>query len=243
VDLQEQLAAIARDTDRLAEVVVRHPDAPVPTCPGWDVAELGRHTSQAHRWAIANIRAGGTTRPARVDEPGPTDPAELAAWMRAGAAELAELVAARPEAETWTLGGPGAATFWARRHASEPAVHRWDGQAAAAAVGGPAPDPIDADVAVDAIDEAFLMIGFMLRRGTEGPAGSCHLHRTDGDGEWMLRVEDGALAVTREHGKGDCAVRGSASDLLLYLWTRKPAAELEVFGDADLAAAWGRLTP
>jgi hypothetical protein len=59
----------------------------------------------------------------------------------------------------------------------------------------------------------------------------------------MLRSEDGRLLVSHEHGKGDCAVRGSASDLLLYLWTRKPASDLEVFGDAALADAWGHLTP
>jgi uncharacterized protein (TIGR03083 family) len=243
METADLLASLQRDTDRLAEVVVRFPTARVPTCPEWDVAELGRHTSQAHRWALANITAGGTTRPARVDAPGPSDPAELAAWMREGAAELARLVTADPDAPTWTLGGPGRAAFWARRQAHETAVHRWDGQAAAAAAGGPAPDPVEADLAVDGIEEAFEMAGFMVRRGTETPAGSCHLHRTDGPGEWMLRGGDGRIDVTHEHGKGDCAVRGSASDLLLYLWTRKPASELEVFGDPGLAAAWGRLTP
>ncbi len=244
MELADQLAAIERDTDLLAEAVVRHPHAPVTACPGWDLLELGRHTSQAHRWAIANIRAATRTRPPRIDDPGPPDPADLAAWMRAGAAELTGLVRADPDSPTWTLGGPGVARFWAARHASETAVHRWDGQAASAAAGGPAPDPIDAELAAEAIDEAFTMMGFMLARGAvASPTGSCHLHRTDGPGEWMLRIEDGRLSVTHEHGKGDCAVRGSASDLLLYLWTRKPAADLEVFGDAHLADAWGRLTP
>jgi uncharacterized protein (TIGR03083 family) len=243
MELADQLAAVERETDVLADVVARHPDVPVPNCPGWDIAELGRHTSQAHRWAMANIAAEDHAKPVRPAGEAPTDPADVPAWMRAGAAEFTGVVRAAPDAETWTLGGPGQARFWARRHASETSVHRWDGQAAVAAAGGPPPDPIDADVAVDAIDEAFQMIGFMLARGAEGPAGSCHLHRTDGPGEWMLRVEEGRLSVTHEHGKGDCAVRGSASDLLLYLWGRTPAADLEVFGDADQADAWGRLTP
>jgi uncharacterized protein (TIGR03083 family) len=243
VDLDLQLAAILRETAVLANVVARHPEVPVATCPGWDVAELGRHTGQAHRWALANITARDRTQPVRGRAEAPADPAEVPDWMLAGAAELVTTVESDPDAETWALGGDGVARFWARRHASETAVHRWDGQAAVAAAGGPEPDPIDADLAVDAIDEAFAMMGLMLSRGSEAPTGSCHLHRTDGPGEWMLRSEDGRLLVSHEHGKGDCAVRGSASDLLLYLWTRKPASDLEVFGDAALADAWGHLTP
>jgi hypothetical protein len=47
---------------------------------------------------------------------------------------------------------------------------------------------------------------------------------------------DGAYAVSREHAKGDVAARGSASDLLLFLWGRVSAERLEVFGDAELLA-------
>ena len=42
--------------------------------------------------------------------------------------------------------------------------------------------------------------------------------------------------MTAEHAKGDVAARGTASDLLLFLWGRVPADTLEVFGDADLLA-------
>ena len=40
------------------------------------------------------------------------------------------------------------------------------------------------------------------------------------------------VRVTREHAKGDVAARGSASDLLLFIWGRIPPSRLEVFGDA-----------
>ena len=43
-----------------------------------------------------------------------------------------------------------------------------------------------------------------------------------------------------EHAKGDVAARGSASDLLLFLWGRVPADALEVFGDAACSARSGR---
>jgi hypothetical protein len=40
----------------------------------------------------------------------------------------------------------------------------------------------------------------------------------------------------REHSKGDCAIRGPASDILLALWRRQPLSNCDVVGDADVAA-------
>jgi hypothetical protein len=40
------------------------------------------------------------------------------------------------------------------------------------------------------------------------------------------------MTVTPEHAKGDAAVRGTASDLLLLLLGRASATDVEVFGDA-----------
>jgi uncharacterized protein (TIGR03083 family) len=244
MELSDLLAALRTETAALAAVLAEHPTAPVVTCPGWDVAELAGHTGQAHRWALANITAGDPEHPVRTSraEP-PADVAERRAWLLEGAEDLARTVAADPDAEVWTLGGPGRAAFWARRQAHETAMHRYDGETARAAAGGPPPAPIDAELAVDGIDEAFRLIGFMLGRGRDAPGGTCHLHRTDGPGEWMLRAADGRLEVTHEHGKGDAAVRGGASDLLLYLWGRRSVDDLETFGDRDVAAAWGSLTP
>jgi predicted lipid carrier protein YhbT len=42
------------------------------------------------------------------------------------------------------------------------------------------------------------------------------------------------MHVTREHAKGDAAVRGPASDLLLVVYGRKPTDAVEVLGDASL---------
>ena len=51
-----------------------------------------------------------------------------------------------------------------------------------------------------------------------------HVHSTDADGEWLVDFDNG-LAVTREHAKGDVAVRGPASDLMLVLYGRVPARD------------------
>jgi hypothetical protein len=46
----------------------------------------------------------------------------------------------------------------------------------------------------------------------------------------------GGFAVAREHAKGDAALRGPASDVLLVLWRRLPLDAVDVVGDATVAA-------
>ena len=111
----------------------------------------------------------------------------------------------------------------------ETAVHRWDAQVAAGAA-----EPIEAGLAVDGVDE-FLEF---FRAETTALTGTVHLHATDAEGEWLIALADGAITVERGHAKGDAAVRGAASDLLLLLWRRVPLDGLEVFGDAALARAF-----
>ena len=136
------------------------------------------------------------------------------------------------------LGRGRTAAFFHRRMAAETLVHRIDAEDA---VGRPS--PIDGDLATACVDE-FIDVG--LRSSTDPakafdyPDGSLHLHRTDGAGEWLLRADDGVLVATREHAKGDAAVRGSGADLLRFVWNR-PGADVEIFGDADVAAAWQSL--
>ena len=68
---------------------------------------------------------------------------------------------------------------------------------------------------------------------------SLHLHRTDGEGEWMVRLgPDGEVSTERTHGKGDVALRGPASSLYLWCLSRVPADDLELFGDPAVAALW-----
>src|SRR5207253_3038416 len=92
-------------------------------------------------------------------------------------------------------------------------AHRW----ATANVGEPG--PIDAELAADGIDEGLYVFVPMARQGSTvaGTGERFHLHRTDGEGEWLVVVEGDGIRVSREHGKGDVAVRGRAADLLLWL--------------------------
>jgi hypothetical protein len=107
--------------------------------------------------------------------------------------------------------------------AHETIIHRWDAEDAASLQ--PA---IDAELASDGVDE---FLSFFLRP-IEVEPGSVHLHATDTPGEWLVRFGDGEPQVTREHAKGDAALRGDAADLILGLWQRVPQSKLEVIGDA-----------
>jgi hypothetical protein len=122
--------------------------------------------------------------------------------------------------------------------AQETAVHRWDAQQAAGTL-----TRIDPELATDGINEVITVFMQNPPRGPIAyPAGSLHLHRTDGAGEWMLTAQDGVLTVTHEHAKGDAAARGPAQDILLYLWGRGRDG-LECHGDDALIDAWSSVTP
>ena len=134
-----------------------------------------------------------------------------------------QLAAAAPEAEIKTWAGLQPPSWLLRRMTHELAVHRWDAEAA-----GGDPQPLDAAVAEDGIDE--LLQEFVPAADLGRVGGTLHLHATDGDGEWFIETVDG-LAWSRAHEKGDVAVRGRTSDLLLFLWGRAGLDDVEVLGD------------
>jgi len=247
MEFADHLARIITESEQLLDVLGTSPDAVVSACPGWTVADLARHTVATHRWATTNVRNGvsGEVVPTAAPEPEVAD-ADLVAWYADGVAEVvATLVEAGPSQNCWTFGMPRTAAFWARRMCHETAVHRWDAQVAL----GAARD-LDPAQAADGVDEVLsVMIRLGIRAHGAAPSRTLHLHRTDpGDGpdEWMVTVDDdGKVGVTHEHGKGDVAVRGPASELLLFLWGRVPldGGGRSAHGDPEVAAAWGTLTP
>ena len=222
----------------------------VPTCPDWTLRQLITHVGRAHRWAAAIVATQAAEPiPFREVPDGrlPDDPAARPAWLRDGAARLAETVTAG-SGPVWTPLGPGPASYWARRMAHETAVHRADGQIAV----GTRPE-IDPAVAADGIAE---WLGLL----PDGPAGDqaghpalvpegkvVHFHATDAeaDGEWLIRGVPGGVTVAAGHGKGDLALRGPASAILLVLLRRLPPGDpaVEVIGDRSLLDAWLAATP
>ena len=239
MEYAEHCAALRREGDALS-VAARAAgiDAVVPSCPDWQVADLLAHLGRFHRWIADIIAAGGTDPADHGADAEPPAPAERLAWFEEGVERIVDaLRAADAASPAWSWTTDNTAGFWARRQANETAVHRFDAQLAAGD-----PQPIEHALAVDGIDEFFMLIPFW--RGASQLAGSSesmHLHATDGDGEWLVRLGADGVVVTREHAKGDVALRASASDLVLFLYGRLDASAGEVFGDAALLDRWQQL--
>ncbi len=225
------------DVEKFAAAVELGPlDAAVSGCPEWDLRQLTHHTGSVHRWARQSAETAA--QPPSFGTETPSDD-ELADWLRVGAHDLAEtLLSIDPDAPTWCpFPVEKIGRIWPRRQAHETAVHRWDAETAAGIVA-----TFDPQLASDGIDEYFaIALPRLIQRGrAQPPAGSLHLHCTDVPGEWLISFEDDAIAIVREHRKGDAALRGPAEAILLKLWNRDSPRnhELNPVGDESVLARW-----
>jgi uridine kinase len=197
---------------------------PVPTCPGWTVADLVGHLGAVQRWATTAVteqRGDGEFGAA------PTDAEELAAWFRTGAADLLKaLVAADAADPAWTFGDPRAVAFWIRRQTHEAVVHSWDLRAAVGT-----PDRLPPDLAEDGLDETVTMFWpRQVRKGRASPPQrALALALPDGRRRWIVGDRgDPGLPVA-------ATVTGPADALLLLMWHRLPLDDprLSVSGEFD----------
>jgi uncharacterized protein (TIGR03083 family) len=236
---EEYANAIRREGRALAAAARRAGvDAGVPSCPAWTVADLLGHVGRIHRWVTRILVDRATDRGTHWSEAEPPPVEQRLEWFEEGVAPLADaLAAAGPAVELWTWTPDKSSGFWARRQANETAVHRWDAQLAARAV-----EPIERQLALDGIDEFLGLIQFWpWADRVRGNGETLHFHCTDGEGEWLARLGNDGVVITAEHAKGDVAARGTASDLLLFLYGRVPADDLDVFGDGSLLTRWREL--
>jgi hypothetical protein len=181
----------------------------------------------------------------RTLAPGPEDPAELPRWYLASLDRTLDMLgSADPGSETWTFSSTGdrRVAWWNRRLAVELAIHRWDAEHAASADGGPPPSPLDGDVAAAGIEEFMIefLPGLLAPETTGELSGTLHLHATDGQTEWWIDLDAVGSAVSG-HVKVDTAIRGTRSDLLLWLTNRSSPGSMEVFGRRELLDSWKRL--
>jgi uncharacterized protein (TIGR03083 family) len=184
--------------------------AVVPSCPGWDVADLARHLGSVQRWSATALR---TAAPADFPD-GPADLEEIPDWYDESARQLLDaLSATSPDAPSWHFGPkPRYAEFWFRRQALEAAVHRWDAETALGAA-----SPIDAALAADGVAEVVDIYFARLLRNGKGPVitGTVLLAPSDIDGS-DVRLSMPATSS----GSPDAVVRGTAQNLLLLAWGR-----------------------
>ncbi|MEC7879630.1 MAG: maleylpyruvate isomerase N-terminal domain-containing protein [Actinomycetota bacterium] len=238
MDLQYLKSGLVTFGTRFFTVANSNQEAEITVCPGWNMEDLVSHVGTVYATVEGIISSGSTDRPSDLFSSSPEG--DVFHWARNNFNTLLKTLEKREASHpVWTWGKEKNVGFYIRRMAHESLVHMWDAETVENEH-----ISVDGDVACDGIDE-YIDVSLQLatsRKGFSYPGGSIHLHRTDGEGEWLLEAVDSELLVKRVHEKGDVAVRGSALSLLLYLWGREPEG-LEIFGDPELARIWGSLAP
>jgi len=234
MDRETARRTIAAAGQALTQAGRTTPDVPVPWCPGWTVTTVVKHLGLVHQWAAGLLRDTPSERPPFPKAPPGLSPTELADWADVQREALLSAIAGSDgDREMWAFDRTRPARFWWRRQGLETSVHAWDGTSAAGA-----PWPIPPDVATEGVEELLdwtLPRLFAANPPTWGESRTVHLHRTDGDGEWLVTIGN-PPTVGHGHAKGDLAVRGPAADL--FLWACNRPATVETFGDTALAEAW-----
>ncbi|MEU7112847.1 maleylpyruvate isomerase family mycothiol-dependent enzyme [Streptomyces sp. NPDC046182] len=241
--IDEHIGALDTAGRALAEAAAEAgTDAEVPTCPGWRVRDLLRHTTMVHRWATGFVTEGYTAYHPDGGEPD-LDGEALVAHFREGHTRLVEALRAAPESlECWTfLPAPSPLAFWARRQAHETAVHRFDAESALPP--SERPGPVDPALAADGIDELLRAFHGRERSRVRTPEPRIlRVRATDTGDVWTVRLSPEAPRT--EWGKdddgitADCELSGTAERLCLTLWNRLPETAVTVAGDASLARLW-----
>ena len=254
----DAIAHLRTDAVRFTETVTDHGlHHEVPSCPGWNLGDLAWHMGEVWNFwgrVVAEQVTSVDVLRTWPDQPRPSDDL-LIDWVTAAHTSLfSALARARHDQEVWTWTGANRDARWVeRRMTHETTVHRWD---AANAVSVPYDIPVA--VAADGIDE---YLTFFAGRGADEHAepvgGSVHLHCTDTGahdaegaddraavgGEWLVgHLDAWGATFTREHAKGDAAIRGTAEDLLLWLW-RRDAGPVEILGDTGVAERFRAFSP
>lgn len=172
--LSRYIEELRRETGRLAVAARGVPvSVPVPTCPGWTLADLIRHVRQGHDWARTILAARSTElilpgeapgaagdgrswseRVARLgvrktaEEPHIVDPDLRERWLAEGADLLVEAIdGVGLDVPVWAPHGKQNKEFWPRWAMFETAVHRADVCLLAGL-----PFELDTAVALDAVD-------------------------------------------------------------------------------------------
>jgi uncharacterized protein (TIGR03083 family) len=238
----DPFARIEADTFALADAAEGRLAEPVPTCPGWSVADLLWHLQEVQRFWAAVV-AGRVQDPTEGPEAvRPADDAELVPGLRSGVAQIVSaLRSAGPHEPCWTWSSRKDAGFVVRHQVHEAAVHRWDCEHAAGRE-----TPLDPAAAADGVEE-FLRVSTPFPLEDAAPLGGrLELVATDVGLRWAVEEDDAGVAhwrrLTAPATDAAAVLRGSAADLLLYLYKRRRAGELDVTGDRDVAERFAQRT-
>jgi uncharacterized protein (TIGR03083 family) len=246
------LDCLDADYRRIREVVPGQLSARVPSCPGWDVADLVRHVGEVYLHKVECMRAGG---PLETEWPpaGLGDEEPVGLLDRAYSALAAEFIARDPAdpGGTWYEPDPTVG-FWIRRMAQESVIHRIDAELGAGAAVAAVPD----DLAVDGVDEllkVFVAYAFSkwpedFTEALKDSPGRTFLIRADVTQDtpgvsWVINTAPDRLTVTggpdeklADAVAPDATVSGTPTDILRWAWNRETPGEaspVRVAGNAE----------
>jgi uncharacterized protein (TIGR03083 family) len=233
MDPDRYLALLRADGDRLAEVAAPGLDPPVPSCPGWTVRDVVAHMAEVYQHKLACIREGRRPDPWPPEEFASREPL---AFFRESLDELIDEMKSRgPQAPAYTWWKPDQTVgFWYRRMAQETAVHRVDVE-----LGHNLVTPIDDELALDGVDEVlerFLAAEDWADQPVDAAAGTTVTVRA-GDHAWRVHLEREEVAIEPGPGHAEATVTGEPSELLLWLWGRRPDSAVHIEGDTEVVHA------
>lgn len=237
LQLAEQAAALR------SAVLRAGPQAPVPTCPDWDVLGMLRHLTKVYAMVReALTMSPGDSRPAPASPPKEFD-ALLTEWDAGLAGLLEELAAAPQNRPVWSFFPGGTPETWTRRMAHETAIHRLDAEHAVAETGSGHPPELlfDPEFAADGVDEFLtLILGVTGDWTNRSDNGELLFHAADAGRTWQVsfrpeqrpqvhRPHDAALGTPQV----DATVAGTADAVYRRVWGRPSSAMIT--GTTELA--------
>lgn len=211
----DYLALLRAELDTFHGCLIGDLGAPIEHCGEWDLHDLAEHLGRGNLWAAAAVRER------RGDYQSPPPPADIVAWFAETARVLTNTLAIDPSTEAWTFASPHTVAFWRRRRCLETLVHRWDAQHA---LGVPSEmDPVLCGDGIAEVIEIFVPRQVKRRLATP-PSAAVRFTATDLDASWVLGP-----------GEPVAAMSGTAPELLLALWNRRPMPWPTLTGDEQAA--------
>jgi uncharacterized protein (TIGR03083 family) len=233
----DELAMIRSSAGRISELL-RSSDlsTPVSHLGRWKLRDLAAHLGGVHRWATQIINERSMDVPSFTQSK--LDGVDLCDWFDEGVEGLLAVFRDNPPDDGCPNFNPGSAktiAWWSRRQMHETTVHRWDAERALECT-----DAINADVAVDGIDE-YLDV-FVRTRGKQTLIAPLVLASTQPSRTWTLApsAKPGRLDISAGQTVGvPDELAGEPERLLLMLWGRLNYTEpgLVVTGDPKVAAS------
>jgi uncharacterized protein (TIGR03083 family) len=207
-------------------------DARVPGCPDWTGRDLIAHLGEVQRFWAQVIIAGKPDAPPEDDDVADREPTgDLLDWSeRSTGALLEALRDAGPDRPVWSWWGPTTVARVARHQVQEAGVHAWDADDTIGRAGPLLP----ADLAADGVDE-FLTVEVPVNGPWPHRPVTVGLAATDVPDGWRVVLGGSGGSVERGAATGDAVLGGSASDLILALYGRRPMDSLSVSGDQEVA--------